>query len=167
MPDRPLLILPALGKPLKRNKKSPGFPKIKLPDRDRQAVRIEPRFTVLQQVIEARRTRLQTETAGLAPEEVIVLETIGTVDDFVVAVRNIDGLEWLGEIEEEDIPPDDDFFELNKKDERKEKSLKGRIFLIFTNQSALQQLLSLWNTWKTDQPLPKNLRKWGVLFSSL
>ena len=46
------------------------------------------------------------EASGVVPEEVIVLETVGSVDDFIVGVRHIDGLEWLGEIEEEDIPPD-------------------------------------------------------------
>jgi hypothetical protein len=44
------------------------------------------------------------------PEEVFVLETVDTVERFIRAVERLPGMEWLGEIEAEDIPPDDDFF---------------------------------------------------------
>jgi hypothetical protein len=122
----------------------------------------------LQHAFEARRARLRTEAAGLAPEEVIVLETVGPVSDFIVAVRNIDGLEWLGEIAEENIPPDDDFFVMNQAGvARRDKTLRGRLFLVFTNQQALQQLLSLWEKWKAGEPLPRGLAKWADLFSQL
>ena len=66
----------------------------------------------MQQALESRRARLQTEAQGIVPEEVVVLETIGTVDGFIRAVEKVPGMEWLGEIEEEEIPPDDDFFAL-------------------------------------------------------
>jgi hypothetical protein len=118
-------------------------------------------------VLNARRARLRTEAAGLAPEEVIVLETVGPVEDFIVAVRNIEGLEWLGEVEEEDIPPDDDFFVADREGARTEKAIRGRVFLVFTNQQALRQILSLWNTWQADQALPWGLGKWGDVFAQL
>jgi hypothetical protein len=98
---------------------------------------------------------------------VIVLETVGPVEDFVVAVRNIDGLEWLGEVEEEDIPPDDDFFVADREGAPTDKPIRGRIFLVFTNQQALEQILSLWKSWKADQPLPWGLGKWGDVFAQL
>jgi hypothetical protein len=83
-------------------------------------------------------------------------------------VRNIDGLEWLGEIEEEDIPPDDDFFVADREGAPREgKMLRGRAFLIFTNQQALQQLLSLWDTWKAGNALPRGLGKWADVFAQL
>ena len=92
----------------------------------RQSERLTPRFQVLQNAFDARRTRLQVEAAGLAPEDVVVLETVGPVGEFVSAVGRIQGLEWLGEIEEEDIPPDDDFFLVDKQGERREgKVLRG------------------------------------------
>jgi hypothetical protein len=96
------------------------------------------------------------------------LETVGPVQDFIVAVRNIDGLEWLGEVEEEDIPPDDDFFIPDREGAaRPDKALRGRVFLVFTNQQALQQLLSLWDLWKAGQALPRGLGKWGDVFAQL
>ncbi|MCI0620816.1 MAG: S8 family peptidase [Acidobacteria bacterium] len=104
----------------------------------------------------------------MIPEEVIVLETVGAVDNFIGAVRNIEGLEWLGEIEEEDIPPDDDFFVADRDGTaRTDKLLRGRLFLVLSNNQALQQMLSLWNLWKAGQELPWGFGKWSDLFSQL
>ena len=168
MPERPLLILPTPTEPPRQKKK--GFPpeKSHLPSFERQAERLIPRFTVLQKIMDTRRARLRTESSGVIPEEVIVLETIGPVDDFIVAVRNVRGLEWLGEIEEENIPPDDDFFIADREGVPKaDKLLRGRLFLVLSNHQALQQILSLWNSWKAGQGLPRGFGKWGALFSQL
>ncbi len=168
MPERPLLILPAPGEPERRKKLGGGGGRLHLPLRGRQELRLSPRFALLQQALEARRVRLQTETVGITPEEVIVLETVAPVQDFIVAVRAFEGLEWLGEVEVEDIPPDDDFFVVNEEGERQPaKTLRGRIFLIFTNQRALRSLLSLWNSWKAGIDLPRGLRKWTYVFAQL
>lgn len=129
MPERPLLILPAPG-PSLRPKKPAYSPPPHLPSRLRQTERLHPQFTSLQRTFDARRLRIRTEAAGLSPEEVVVLETIGPVPDFVVAVRNTPGLEWLGEIEEEDIPPDDDFFIVHDGIPQRDKLLRGRLFLL-------------------------------------
>ena len=167
MPERPLLILPAPGEPERRGAKTGrgGFPR--LPSKSRQSDRLAPRFAALQQALDAQRARLRTEAAGLVPEEVIVLETVGPVEDFIVAVRRIEGLEWLGEVEEEDIPPDDDFFVADKQGAPTDKPMRGRVFLVFTNQQALRQILSLWDSWKADQRLPRGLGKWGDVFAQL
>jgi hypothetical protein len=102
------------------------------------------------------------------PEEVVVLETIGTVEGFIRAVEKIPGMEWLGEIDEEDIPPDDDFFAVDDEEERRpDKMLRGRLFMIFTNQEALRQMLSLWATWQAGQKLPRGLGRWNTLFERL
>jgi len=168
MPDRPLLILPTPTEPAKRGKKTGRGGRPHLPSRDRQAARLTPRFTVLLETLDARRAQLRTEASGVIPEEVIVLETVGPVDNFIVAVRNIEGLEWLGEIEEEDIPPDDDFFVADREGAaRTDKLLRGRLFLVLSNQQALQQMLSLWNSWKAGQALPWGFGKWAELFSQL
>lgn len=168
MTERPLLILPAPNLPGARRKKGGGGGKLQLPSRARQDARISPQFTVLQQTLEARRIRLQTEATGVIPEEVIVFETVEPVDKFALAVREIQGLEWLGEIEKEDIPPDDDFFVKGEAGVRRDdKLLRGRLFLILTNQQALQQLLALWAKWKAGQKLARGLAKWGNVFQRL
>lgn len=168
MPERPLLILPAPGVPAERRKKRGGGGRFHWPNRDRQAERIAPRFEQLQRALEARRARLQTEAAGLVPEEVVVLETIGSVEGFINAVQKIPGMEWLGEIEKEDIPADDDFFALDDAGTRQlVKPLRGRLFLIFSNQEALQQMLSLWASWQAGRKLPHGLGRWKTVFEHL
>lgn len=168
MPERPLLVLPIPTEAARRTQKPVPVSKPHLPARERQAERLEPRFSVLQQAFEAKRARLSTEAVGLIPEEVIVFETVGSVNDFINAVRKIDGLEWLGEIEEEDIPPDDDFFVPDRKGAAKaDKTLPGRLFLILSNHQASVQLLSLWRSWLSAQALPYGLGRWGNLFSQL
>ena len=56
---------------------------------------------------------LQDNTLGIQPEQVLVIETIGSIADFVDAVGEIEGLEWLGEFELEDIAPDYGFEDEN------------------------------------------------------
>ena len=115
MPERPLLILPNPGEPLQRRKRFGGGGTPHLPSRERQTERLAPKFQALQRAIEARRVRLQIESHDLVPEEVVVLETVGTIENFVRAAEQIPGMEWLAEIENQDIPADEDFFELSKK----------------------------------------------------
>jgi hypothetical protein len=168
MPERPLLILPAASEPLSRPKKRSSTGRFHRPGRERQSERLTPRLEQLQRAIEERRARLQTEAQGLVPEEVIVLETVGTVEGFIRAVEKIPGLEWLCEIEEEGIPPDDDFFALDDDDRRRpDKALRGRLFMIFSNQDALRQMLSLWASWQKDQKLPHGFGRWKTLFEQL
>ena len=151
-----------------RRKKPPGGGKFHRPPPERQSERLSPQFERLQQTLEERRARLQMEARDLVPEEVVVLETVGTVDEFIRAVEAVQGMEWLAEIEAEEIPPDDNFFALAKDGEaRPDKALRGRVFMVFTNQTALQQMVSLWEGWLSDGRLPRNLGRWKTLFQQL
>ncbi len=126
------------------------------PTPGRQAERLSPQFEHLQQTLEERRARLRMEARDLVPEEVVVLETVGTVDEFIRAVEAVPGMEWLAEVEVEEIPPDDDFFAVTADGEaRPDKALRGRVFMIFTDQAALQQMISLWESWLSDRRLPQ------------
>lgn len=168
MPDFPLLILPTPIEPVERRRLGGGPGRIRKPSRERQAERLTLRFEQLQQALDARRARLQTDSQGIVPEEVVVLETIGTVDEFVRAVERVPGMEWLAEVEEDEIPPDDDFFAVGtNEEERSDKALRGRLFMLFTSQGALQQMLSLWATWQADESLPYGLAKWKTVFEQL
>ena len=88
--------------------------------------------------------------SGMDPEQTLVIETIGHVEDFASAVKKIEGMEWLGGIDIEDIAPDDDFYIENNRD----RLMNGRLFMLMTNQRALEQLLSLWKQYG-DQGDPK------------
>ena len=165
MPDLPILMLPAPGEPVDRKKKFAGPGKFHRPERERQAERLAPRIEELNRVFE--RTRLRADARGIVPEEVLVFETIGTVEGFLRGVKKIQGMEWLAEVEEDEIPPDDDFFAIDDKNRRLEKKLSGRLFLIFTSQAAMRSMLSLWSAWQRGSELPHGSRTWRRLFEQL
>lgn len=172
MPDRPLLLFPTPE--TADRSKGRGFPgRVHRPTHGRQGQRLSPIFTQLQTAFNARRIELQQTTAGVDPEQVLVIETIGNVENFANAVKRIEGLEWMGEIATEEIAPDEDFYDT--KDETKE--LNGRLYLVMTNQRALDEMLSLWQRYQTDQNMTfdhglakfrdvflclKDIRRWGV-----
>lgn len=164
MADRPVIIFPRPHR-VDRRPASGGGGKPHLPTPVRQSQRLGPQFSALQKQFEEK-VRLQVTPTGIAPEEVIVLETVGTIEKFFAAVKRIDGMEWLAEWDEEEIPPDDDFF---KDDENKDAALSGRLFLIMTNQQAMQQLLSMWQQYvqNPNQSFVHGLGKFRELFSQL
>ena len=167
MPERPLLVLPTPGQPVERAKRQSFPSNVHRPNRERQGERLAPRFAALQQAMEAHRARLRLDAQALVPEDVVVLETVGGVERFVQAVDRIPGMEWLAEIEDVDMPPDDDFFARTDAGERTDRSLSGRLFMVFTNQTALEQVLSLWQSWQGGQRLERGLVPWEVLFAQL
>lgn len=172
MPDRPLLIFPT-PELASRNKLPPGPSSTHRPPHNRQGERVEPMFSRLREAFEARRIEIQQTAAGVEPEQVLVIEIIGNVENFANAVRKIPGLEWMGEIEVEDISPDEDFYD----EKNREKDLSGRLYMVMTNQRALREMLSLWNRYKDDENMPfergfarfrdvflhlKDIRPWGI-----
>ena len=105
--------------------------------------------------MEKRRLELQNNPLGLVPEQVLVLETIGTVENFIRAVERVPGLEWLAEYELDDIIPAYGFEDGTNPD----KHLQGRLFLVMTEQHALSQLQSLFEQWRErhDMAFPYGL----------
>jgi hypothetical protein len=106
MPEKPLLIFPSpsIADRVKKKQGFGGAAPYHFPDFSKQKDRLTPQF-------ESMRQSFIVDTAdGLEPENVLVIDTVGQIDDFQRAVRAIPGLEWLAEIDEEGIEPDDDFF---------------------------------------------------------
>ncbi|NCO68576.1 MAG: S8 family peptidase [Nitrospirae bacterium] len=102
MTEKPLLIFP---KPiaLPREKKEPRFgsDSYHYPTFQEQKDRLTPQFESMYQSF------ITDTTAGIEPESVLVIETTGKIEDFQRAVRAIPGLEWLAEIDEEEVSPDE------------------------------------------------------------
>jgi len=164
MPERPLLVFPEPDEaPRSKGRSFPG--KVHRPTHGRQGQRLSPRLDQLQQAFEARRVEVQQTIAGIDPEQVLVIETIGSIEDFANAVRRIDGFEWMGELELDEIAPDEDFYD----EKRPEKELSGRLFLVMTNQQALEQLLSLWRRYKDepDMEFQRGLKRFAYVFDTL
>lgn len=160
MAERPLLILPEPATAARAKKTARGGGPAPL-DQARQEQRLGPRLDELEAAFEAKRLTMQTTAAGLVPEEVLVLETAGTVEDFFKAAAKIEGLEFLAEYDEDDIPSDDDFFVEKKMGVREE--YRGRVYLMFANQQAYQQILRLWKSRLTGK-FPRGLTKWRDVF---
>lgn len=98
-------ILPPTGIPLPISK--PHFP-----SHSRQTERLSPQLQSLEQDFSNFKASSKGSMAGLEPESVLIIEIIGSVDDFNRAVDDTDGLEWLGEWNVEDIEANDDFYSL-------------------------------------------------------
>jgi hypothetical protein len=163
MAERPLLILPEPTTAARAKKGGGGGGPAPLAQA-RQQQRLGPRLDELEAAFEAKRLTMQTTAAGLVPEDVLVLETAGTLDDFLNAASKIEGLEFLAEYDADDIPPDDDFF-VEKKGAHEQ--YRGRVYLMFANQQAFRQLLKLWSTWQRGEDFQRGLTKWRDVFALL
>lgn len=104
------------------------------------------------------------DASGAAPERVVVMETVGGVKDFQRAVART-SLEWIGEFDEDDISPDEDFAAPGDREER----LPRRLYLTIASQQAIQEMLSLWKKWLHGgkDALPKNFKLWGDVLACL
>jgi hypothetical protein len=162
----PLLIFPQAAR-VGRSDLPSGRPSIRIPDIERQRSRVAPQLAVLQQAFDAKRLKLQQAHAPDNPEMVVVLEVVGAIDDFVKAVARVPIFEWLHEIAEDSIPQDDDF--AIKSPGKDSATLGGSVYLIGTNQEALEQLLSLWNRYQRDPKadFDKGLAPFKQVFSHL
>lgn len=169
--ERPILIFPEPAKAETEGAGGGGSEKIQFPSQGRQRQRLGPQMTRLESVHTSDQAHLQASPDGAMPEHVLVLETIGGVEDFIIAVNHTPGLEWLGEFEEEDIPPDDDFYRTKQDGSRREEqnSLKGRLYLVMANHAAMGELLSLWRNYSTDKKyrFPRGQTKWRDVFERL
>jgi hypothetical protein len=165
MPARPLLVL-GMPQQVTRTQRRGGPSPMHLPPWQRQRERLLPQFDELEHAFDARRAALQGTPTGLAPEQVVILETIGSVEDFLSAVRRIPGMEWLGEWDESDLPPDDDFY---RDEAHRDAPLEGRLYLVMTNQQAMEQLLSLWRRFQGDPDArwERGKTRWRDLFRHL
>ena len=148
MPEHPLLIFP---EPIhaERAGRSGGGGRPRIPEAGRQSQRLAPQFSRLQDAMEQRRVTLRNNTLGIQPEQVLVLETVGTINDFINAVRKISGLEWLGEFESDPIDPEYGFEDAKDP----QKQLSGQLFLVMTDQEALRQMQRYFSLWQEDQDL--------------
>jgi hypothetical protein len=172
MTNRPLLFFPTPEK-ADRSKQTGGSTKIHYPSHEQQGKRLAPKFEQLRKSFSALNANIQKTTSGIDPEQVLVFETIGSVENFANAVKKIEGFEWLGEFDVEEIIPDEDFYA----ERDKTKNLNGHLYLILSNQRSFNEMLSLWKQYKKNQKMTwdrgltkfrdvfnylKDVRHWGI-----
>lgn len=176
MADLPLLFFPSPDS-ADRTKRKMNPVKPHKPSVFRQWERLSPVFQRLQESFNERRAELQRTPVGIDPEQALVIEMIGSVENFANTVKKVQGLEWMGEIEIDEIAPDEDFYNVDKEGERTTTALKGRLYLVMSNQTALDEMLSLWKRYQANPTMTfdhgltkfrdvfqyrKDIRKWGV-----
>src|SRR5690606_377363 len=137
-----------------------------LPSKDRQIARIEDKISELDRVLAKKSAFLQRQVDNIIPKMILVLETVGEVDDFFKDVRKTPGMEFLAEYQSE-IDADDDFYILDKNRKRVDKPVDARFYLTMTNQEALRELKKYWEEYKkekTVQSFKRGTTKFRYLF---
>lgn len=165
MAELPLLLFPSATRITPPSRKGWGGPNIHRPEVARQKERLGPAFQRLEAAFEERRAELSISATGMEPEKVLVIETAGDIQEFQRAVRAISGLEWLGDFELDEFASDE-FFIVEDNEEQTKKPTRKNIYLTMSDQRALSEILSLWNSWnELKQKFPRGKAKWREIFS--
>ncbi len=162
--DHPLLIFPEHSE-TRRSKLSGGGGTPNLPEPSRQSSRLKPKFDSVQHAFDRQRVTLQDNPLGIEPEQVLVLEIVGSIADFIRAVSHIDGLELLGEFDVDEIEAAYGFGD----ESDSPSALKGQFFLVMTDQRALRKIRSLFDDWCDDPSIrfPDGFGKFKNMFRQL
>lgn len=158
MADRPFLFFARPGESARTALTGRG-PQYRRPSRTQQRDRLQTKF---QEIVDSFES-IQPTIVGADPEQVIVLEAIAEVDKVADAAARIPGLEWLAERDLDDIAPGDGFEDVRDPDSR----LPRRLYALFTNQGAMNQLLDLWQQWSGDTKLKRGFGPFSGLFTLL
>lgn len=155
--ERPLLIFPRPARVDRETRRS-GYqpPRLHKPSREQQARRLGPRLKALSRAAQREAIRCQEYVQGIELEQVLVLELISAIG-FKGAARDA-GMEWLMELEDT-AEADEDFYHENDE----EGDLTTHIYMLFTDQQARTQMLTLFDLFKDGQ-LPDEHSKWGKIF---
>jgi hypothetical protein len=160
---RPLLIFPS-ATTVNRLKIRSYPPDWHFPAPEKQKNRLTTQFERLNSAF--RQARLEITPSDSPLEKVLVMETVGTVENFMNAVRNIQGLEWLSDWRQEEVTADEDFYD----EDNHEKALSGQVYLIMSNQKGMATLLRHWRIYKRNPANPifrHGQKRWVQLFSHL
>ena len=152
MPDLPLLFFP---QPVDadRTNLGGGGTSIHKPSASAQRTRLNRKF----EQISSSFVQGQTNEHGLTPEQVIVFETIGErVEGLARAAEHVPGLEWLAEMDFDDLAPEHGF----QVADDATKELPLRIYAVMSNQQAMNRLVGLWDNWCAN-PTERAERNFG------
>lgn len=166
MPERPLILFPRFVTADRSNRSGRGS-NIHLPTHGRQTQRLQPKLGALQRVIDAGKILVQDDPTSIEPEYTIVLETVGNPDGLFTAINNLgkdnENVEWLFELVGDKFGNDDDFYQLNRRNEIKEDgSYSCKLFCVLTNIRALEEILTLWNHYSQNQNFIFPIGKTGL-----
>ncbi|MCS5517826.1 S8 family peptidase [Curtobacterium flaccumfaciens] len=139
-------------------------PKLTVPSRTRQAERLGDRFELLAAAMEDNSVTFAPYSNGSDPRAIIAFEVAGAVADFATAIRNVPGLEFIADADEEGTGADDDF-RLDTED----ATVPQTLYVVGNNRRAAQQIRDLWTAWAAgdDAPFTRGLGAWKRVFAQL
>jgi len=137
---------------------------MKYPSRKEQKDKFDGLMRELKRTMESRLAEIKDETAGLDPDMVLVLETVGSISNFYTAVKHTDGFRWLVDSISDSIEENEEFYKDNAPSG---KELNCKLYMLLTNKTALEQLLSLWDKFKRKEELPRGQKGWREVFKHL
>ncbi len=117
---------------------------------EKQSVRVEQRLSALELAWKNQTAALAGSMSGQDPEMVLVMEIVGTIDDFFRAIKKTPGMDFLGEYDD-DLEIEEEFEFLDSKGNMVKKPTSKRVFLSIANQQAIAELRTIWNSYKTEQ----------------
>jgi hypothetical protein len=161
MNEKPLLFFPR-PVPGTKSARRAAPSTLSLPTAEQQHERLEPRF---QQIVDSFLSAQET-IDGAEPEMVVVFETVGgEVAELARAAQEVDGLEWLAELQSDEFEARHGFQDTK----RPEKLLPCRLYAVMSNHSALERLIRLWNEWHQNpsQRAEKNFGPFRSIFAHL
>lgn len=150
---RPLLAFPPpTAGPIPPATSPPPFRPVQGPSAGRQGTRLTPQFQTLRASLEAERAQLTEQTGSPEPELVAVFDLAGSVEAFMRAAARVDGLEFLSELQEDKVDPDDDFF-YESDGETQDDAVPQSLYMVMTNAQAVSELVRLFELWQEDQSI--------------
>lgn len=163
MPELPALPLqPPVASP--RQTGPARRPRIEGPGPAAQRQRLSGAFQRLTAAFDAQRIQVAGDPSALEPDRVLVLEIAGEIDEFVRAVQQVPGLEYLAEEVEDKIDPDE-FAAVDRQGRRHRYA--RQLFLVASDSTAWHQLLSLWQRFQRGEDFPRGFAKFRDLFARL
>jgi Subtilase family len=102
---------------------------------------------------------LSSTTPEDDPELVAVFDLAGPAENFYKAALNVPGLEFLFDVEDDDVDPDDDFFFADEDGGAADKSVPQHLYMVMSNASALGELIRLFELWRADNAIKLD---WGL-----
>lgn len=166
---RPLLAFgPPSAGPIPTGSASPFPPQPRRPNVTRQGERLTPQFDALRRALEGQRVEVAGSTAATDPELVVVFDLVSSVDAFMRAVRDIEGLEFLVDLPDEDVEPDDDFF-FEEDGVRTDQLVPQSLYMLMSNAQAVAELVRLFQLWQQDPTIEfeTGLNPLKTVFASL
>lgn len=129
--------------------------------RAQQYHRLGPKLTCLEAAIEQQSLRFADDAGHATAEEILVLEIAGSFEEFREVVSQVEGMECLID-EDTEFQPGKGGFK-NKEERKENEPVTGLLYLIATDQAALQQLHSAWQRKQAGESLRGIASKLGAI----